>query len=465
MIEMSSTEGKKRQQNLRELFTNSTVSDSTSLNTETGAVSKRTRKETRNQKTTGANSTETGENRNAATGSTESSSGWLANVMKRLTVANSIEDIKSVCCDLVAKVEELANKSSTLQNSSEHTIAETETIKDDMNKLTRHYDGEIYDLKNECISNDEYVTKDDFEKMKGKVDDLEGRSRRNNIRICNIAEGAEGGFAEPSMEKFATMVIRQSMGIQLPEGAIQRAHRVGPKQPGRKRDIIAYFLKYSDKEIVRKAAPKMKPKYNNYSIFFNEDFSTMVVEKRKVLAEEMRRRRNEGQRAWLSGDKLFFVEDDFVYEITAFAPFFYLTEPRRRFRARKQTNNQRPAAAAYNASAAYNTSTDYSNTTMSPSPQQGPRFRSPDAIHPLGFSAMSPMSLSSPSPRMFIQMIPQMRAAAPVITLAPDRKSRTPPTPPENASKQHRADTASPASPPLSGTFVGPSSMPNIQTV
>ena len=115
-----------------------------------------------------------------------------------------------------------------------------------------------------------------------------------NERISNINEGTENGYDDFSMEKFPEMVIKDSLGIQLDSDAIQRAHRVGPKSPGKKQDVIVYFLRYQDKERVRRAAPKKTPNFMGQRIYYNEGFSTVAMEKRKVLSQEMRKRWNEG---------------------------------------------------------------------------------------------------------------------------------------------------------------------------
>ena len=63
--------------------------------------------------------------------------------------------------------------------------------------------------------------------MHTKVDDLKGRSRRYNLHISNITEGAHSGYDDPSMEKFVTKVIKDSLDIKIDSHAIRRAHRVG----------------------------------------------------------------------------------------------------------------------------------------------------------------------------------------------------------------------------------------------
>ena len=420
---MSSSDGKKVQKDIRDLF----VKDSPlRVPMATEAAASNTDNQTKMSHETTGTVSGTHDNSNTE---------WLASVMKRVSVSTTIDDLKSVCCDLIAKVAELSSQSSIINNKSDKAVHETQTIKDDLNRLTRYYDREIEDVKNEIMSNEEYVTKDDFEKMQVKVDDLEGRSRRNNLRICNIPEGKENGYDDPSMEKFADMVIRQSLGIELNADAIQRAHRVGPKKPEKKRDIIVYFLRYTDKERIRREAPKKDPHFDGERIYFNEDLSAMSMEKRKALGEEMRRRRRNGQRAWLTYDKLMFVdeEDGFVYEITAAFPFYYLTDPRKRFKARPQN---RPHGRR--------------ETTSSPRPNFTPRsldYTGTTLASSMSYTQLSPVPPAASSPVTLAARLPSAKTpcfspSQPILTPAPPdkRKERTPPTPPENIPKHARAE-------------------------
>ena len=56
----------------------------------------------------------------------------------------------------------------------------------------------------------------------------------------------------------------------------------------------------------------------------------------------MKKRRNEGQRSWITRDKLFFVnpDDGFVYEQTCMLPYYYITEAKKSFKARPWTNRR-----------------------------------------------------------------------------------------------------------------------------
>ena len=101
-------------------------------------------------------------------------------------------------------------------------------------------------------------------------------------------------------------------------GSVQRAHRVGKRQIGKPRYIVAYFQRYQDNEAVRKLAPRQKPIIQSSKTFFNDEFSQYTVEKRRVLGNEIQKIRNKGNRVWLSHDHLRCIQDGFVYEIPLF---------------------------------------------------------------------------------------------------------------------------------------------------
>lgn len=65
--------------------------------------------------------------------------------------------------------------------------------------------------------------------LQHKLNDLESRSRRNNIRIFGVAEGEEG---EHSVSEFAETLIQNELPVPTDmELKIQRAHRVGGPRP------------------------------------------------------------------------------------------------------------------------------------------------------------------------------------------------------------------------------------------
>lgn len=117
-----------------------------------------------------------------------------------------------------------------------------------------------------------------------KLADLEGRSRRNNIRIFGLKEGSEGNSVLQCVED----LLRAELSLP-PDSAlnIQRAHRAlvpkpGPEKPPR--SVVVNFLQFSTKEMVLKAAWKKKVVHQDKQLFFDHDYAADVVQKRKEYA-------------------------------------------------------------------------------------------------------------------------------------------------------------------------------------
>lgn len=108
------------------------------------------------------------------------------------------------------------------------------------------------------------------------VDDLECRSRRNNVRLVGLPEKADGQDAAAFLERW----LPGDLGLEPREApVIERAHRIGTLPPnsstGRPRTLIMKFLNFRDKERVLKAARiKGKILYNNEQVRFHPDLST-----------------------------------------------------------------------------------------------------------------------------------------------------------------------------------------------
>ena len=82
---------------------------------------------------------------------------------------------------------------------------------------------------------------------------------------------------------------------------MERVHRIGPKQHGRCRKIVAKFLQLKDKEFVRKQWKTLK----GTPFYVSEQFPREVVEQRKRLVPKLRAARQEGKQAWIAYDTLY----------------------------------------------------------------------------------------------------------------------------------------------------------------
>lgn len=118
--------------------------------------------------------------------------------------------------------------------------------------------------------------------ISAKNEDLEARSRRNNIRITGVPEST----AIDKMETFATVLLTNLFAPHLSPGfAVERAHRtLGPRpQPGATpRPILVRILNYQDRVVVLRQARIMgTTSYQGNKLAFYPDFTPAVQAARK----------------------------------------------------------------------------------------------------------------------------------------------------------------------------------------
>lgn len=97
-----------------------------------------------------------------------------------------------------------------------------------------------------------------MEELVLKVDDLENRARRSNLRLVGLPEEKEGANICAFLEKWIPEVLGEH---NFPGPiTIKRAHRVGrvsetgDRSSVRPRVVVMKFLNYADKSRVMKAA-------------------------------------------------------------------------------------------------------------------------------------------------------------------------------------------------------------------
>lgn len=126
--------------------------------------------------------------------------------------------------------------------------------------------------------------------MQEKLDDAEGRSRRNNVRILGIPERSEGTNPTQFIEDWLRDTVVKEGLSQL--YAVERAHRVPPRQPrpgAPPSPIIARILNYRDRDTILRAARENAPlQFENKRISIYPDF-TMAVQKARNTFREVKK--------------------------------------------------------------------------------------------------------------------------------------------------------------------------------
>ncbi|CAL1602933.1 unnamed protein product [Knipowitschia caucasica] len=178
----------------------------------------------------------------------------------RTETAGNFGVLRKEVSDIKLNFEELK----TRVNDAEQRIADNEERNMDLTKVLFH-----------LMRKQKYLEE--------KCEDLEGRSRRNNLRIYSVPEKTEGS----NMIVFIEKLIREQLSIRE-EIYIERAHRVGGTgvSVGRAaadftRSIIVCFRSFKEKQRVLHAAWSLKDiRINDQRIYFDEDYTTEVFKER-----------------------------------------------------------------------------------------------------------------------------------------------------------------------------------------
>lgn len=128
-----------------------------------------------------------------------------------------------------------------------------------------------------------------------KVDDLENRSRRNNLIIFGLNEAEN----ETALELTQTVQANVFQRVNVNPESIERIHRLGKKRRS-PRPTIVRFYNYREKMEILRNCNRLK----GTNISVSEDFSRQVQSLRKCLWDSARDERNRGAKVRLVYDKI-----------------------------------------------------------------------------------------------------------------------------------------------------------------
>lgn len=124
-------------------------------------------------------------------------------------------------------------------------------------------------------------------KLLAKIDDLENRSRRNNLRVVGIPEGMEEGRPTEFMSSFFQEVFGQECLDSPP--VLDRAHRSSaarPREGERPRPFILRVHHFQVKErLLRLSREKGQLIFRGKRVFIFPDFSADLVKRRAAYNE------------------------------------------------------------------------------------------------------------------------------------------------------------------------------------
>ncbi|ROJ36683.1 LINE-1 retrotransposable element ORF1 protein [Anabarilius grahami] len=194
--------------------------------------------------------------------SSETTTPTNTDIMEAITKLNGSFDTKlEVLSSTLSEMKEALTNIGTRVAATEEAVKVHETRIESLEKLCTL-------LEAEC------------EKLKEKTCDLESRSRRQNIRIVGVKEGAEKG--KPT--EFVTNLLTQVLDAGNFDRPIQidRAHRLlQPPREGRSRAFIVRLHHYQVKEHILRLARSNKLQYEGKEIHIFPDLAADVLKQRQ----------------------------------------------------------------------------------------------------------------------------------------------------------------------------------------
>lgn len=203
---------------------------------------------------------------------------------------NEITQIKDdICASIDARIQivctewrdELATTKKEIQSSIsalEGTAATHEKTIKDLEKTASLHSDDVTALQHQVARLNSEV-----EKLTSKCEDLEGRSRRHNLRITGIPEGAEG--SEP--RDYIAGLLQEVLSLDE-KPLIDRAHRTlrrrpDPAEPPRPFILRLHYYHVLE-EILRKARAAKQLYHNGKRVQVFPDYPPAVAKRRALFS-------------------------------------------------------------------------------------------------------------------------------------------------------------------------------------
>lgn len=185
----------------------------------------------------------------------------------------------------------------------EASIQDLTQVRDDVNQLKT----EVENIKAE-LNFSRSVSANNMELVE-IVDDLNNRSRRNNLIIKGLSETENETHSQ--LESRVKDFFSEVLGVQV--GILERIHRLGYSRPNYSRPVIIKLLDYRDRVAILKNAPKLKH-HGPDKIWIDEDFSPRTRLARSKLWAFGKELRSQNIKTRLRIDKLYSDKKIFAYD-------------------------------------------------------------------------------------------------------------------------------------------------------
>lgn len=222
-------------------------------------------------------------------------------------ILEMLKSINERTIDLAASQGELSSDVKAIKNNQEAIKTSLSDIFTRLEAL-EHESKNLNTLEQEIVSiksSTAHLTSQQ-ETLQTRLDDLEDRSRRNNVVIHGIEDSKESW---QDTEEKALAALHSVLGVEVSPSEVERAHRIGTLSSSKPRPIIMKFCSFKTRDKVLSARSKLKES----GISVSEDFSPATRQARKKLSEFAKRVPG-SPKYKLRYTKLFVNEKCYVYD-------------------------------------------------------------------------------------------------------------------------------------------------------
>lgn len=205
--------------------------------------------------------------------------------------ATSMADLSAVLTELKSLRSEFGSKLDSIDDRLGKMASSITALENSMSEVKRNVAANttrMEEAENRIMSTEEHVEKNTTDLtnamkriayLETKTEDLENRSRRNNLRLFGLREGAEG--SQPLLDFIQSMLPRWLELDADRTFTLERAHRtLAPPKPNQDRAVLIRFLKFQDREFVFRSVKQRDITHEGNKLFFAQDLSAETMRQR-----------------------------------------------------------------------------------------------------------------------------------------------------------------------------------------
>ena len=202
------------------------------------------------------------------------------------------EDLLAFGDTMMEKIEAmLTRESQNIRRDLAELSTKVSRVEMEIQEIRDSVQAQAEDIEN--LESCHYELENKVKELSEKVEEQERRGRRDNVLLFGVPEAEDNTGARENCEEKFVQVANDVLPEHLHVNDLTRAHRVGKRQPGRTRPLIACLRRTSDKIAILQKRRELKAKGIGVS-------SDLTVKQR----EEIRRAQEEGYFAFFRGGVL-----------------------------------------------------------------------------------------------------------------------------------------------------------------